>query len=375
MQPLSESAILRTMAGNSFGTLFRVTSAGESHGPGNTAIVDGCPAGLELDAGDLQPDLDRRRPGQSTLTTQRREADQVQILSGVYQGRTTGTPIALFIPNSDARSGDYEELAQLYRPGHADFGYHARFGHRDPRGGGRSSARETNVRVAAGAIARKLLKRCGVEVLGYVSQVGPIRAPKPDPFALTLEQVEANPVRCPDVGTAQAMAALIEELRRDCDSIGGCADIVARGVPAGWGEPVFDKLKADLAKALLSIPGVVAFELGSGTAAATLRGSEHNDAFHLRGGRIGTLTNRHGGILGGISSGEPLLLRITMKPTASIARQQQTVTQAGEEVSVKVRGRHDPCLLPRVVPIAEAMVLLTLADHHLRSLGARLSDV
>jgi chorismate synthase len=357
------------MPGNSFGERFRVTTAGVSHGPGYVVIIDGCPPGLPLSADDLLPDLRRRRPGQSKLVTQRQEEDVPEVLSGVYEGRTDGTPIGILFRNADPRSQDYGDIADKYRPGHADFTFDAKFGRRDPRGGGRSSARETVCRVAAGAVARKLLAGLGVRVAGYVKQVGEVVADVADPAAVTLEQVEATPVRCPDAAAAARMIELIEEVRKDRDSVGGVCELVAVGVPAGWGEPVFDKLKADLAKALLSLPAVTAFEYGSGFAAATLRGSAHNDAFvpkPERPHRVGTQTNRHGGLLGGISSGEPIVLRVALKPTSSLPRPQPTVTRQGEPAEIVTRGRHDPCLLPRFVPMGEAMVALTLADHWLR---------
>lgn len=360
------------MAGNSFGQLFRVTTAGESHGPGYVVIIDGVPPGLPLSEADLQPDLDRRRPGQSKVTTQRKEADQAEILSGVFEGRTTGTPIAILIRNQDQRSADYAEIRDKYRPGHADYTFDAKFGFRDYRGGGRSSARETTVRVAAGAVAKKLLANIGpepgrgVRVVGYVIQIGDIVANVPDPAAVTLDQVESNIVRCPDPVAAEKMVALIEQVRREGDSIGGIAEIVATGVPPGWGEPVFDKLKADLGKAMFSLPAVLGVEYGAGFGVATARGSQNNDFFLARDGRIVTATNRHGGMLGGISSGMPIVLRCAVKPTSSLPIEQPTVTRAGEPTTISTKGRHDPCLLPRFIPMAEAMMALTLADHYLR---------
>src|SRR6059058_1826704 len=292
------------MAGNTFGKLFRVTTAGVSHGPGYLTIIDGCPPGLPLSVDDLLPDLRRRRPGQSKLTTQRKEEDVPEIWSGVFEGVTDGTSIGILFRNSDQRSGDYGDIKEKYRPGHADFTFDAKYGVRDYRGGGRSSARETVCRVAGGAVAKKLLAGHGIRVLGYVKQVGPLVAGVPDPAAVTLEQVEANPVRCPDPAAAQRMIALIEQVRKDQDSIGGICELVATGVPPGLGEPVFDKLKADLAKGLLSLPAVMAFEYGAGFGVATARGSANNDAFIPKDKRrIGTETNRHGGMLGGISSG------------------------------------------------------------------------
>jgi chorismate synthase len=359
------------MAGSSFGQLFRVTTAGESHGPGNVVIVDGVPPGIELSEADIQPDLDRRRPGQSKIVTQRDEADKAEILSGVFEGKTTGTPIAILVRNTDQRSKDYGDIKDKYRPGHADFTFDAKFGLRDYRGGGRSSARETTSRVAAGAIAKKMLRELfgGVRIVGYVTQVGHLRAEIADPAAVTLEQVESNIVRCPDPRKAEEMIALIEQLRGERDSIGGMAEIVATNVPPGWGEPVFDKLKADLGKAMFSLPAVLGVEYGAGFAVATMRGTQNNDAFvppDRQVSRIHTSSNRHGGMLGGISSGMPIVLRCAVKPTSSLPQDQPTVTRTGEPTTISTKGRHDPCLLPRFVPMAEAMVALVLADHALR---------
>ncbi len=355
------------MPGNSFGELFRITTAGVSHGPGYLCIIDGCPPGLPLGPDDLLPDLRRRRPGQSKIVTQRDEPDYPEIWSGIFEGMTDGTPIGILFRNTDQRSGDYGDIKDKYRPGHADFTFDAKFGVRDYRGGGRSSARETVCRVAAGAVAKKILAGHGVRVLGYVTQVGEVRADIADPTAVTLEQVEATPVRCPDSAQAAAMIALIEEVRKDQDSIGGVCELVAVGVPPGLGEPVFDKLKADLAKALLSLPAVMAFEYGAGFGVATARGSANNDPFIRKDdGRIGTEGNRHGGMLGGISSGEPVVCRVAVKPTSSLPRPQRTVTRSGEPTEIATRGRHDPCLLPRFVPMGEAMVALVLVDHLLR---------
>lgn len=393
------------MAGNTFGKLFRVTTAGVSHGPGYVCIIDGCPAGLELSAADLVPDLRRRRPGQSKLTTQRDEDDAPEIWSGIFEGKTDGTSIGILFRNADQRSGDYGDIKDKYRPGHADYTFDAKYGFRDYRGGGRSSARETVCRVAAGAVAKKLLARAGVRVLGYVKQVGDVLADVPDPTAVTLEQVEATPVRCPDPGAAARMIELIDAVRLDRDSVGGVCELVATGVPPGLGEPVFDKLKADLGKALLSLPAVTGFEYGAGFAAATMRGSAHNDVFvpgpngshespvapnatdcnataavsstplplEVGAARVATETNRHGGMLGGISSGMPVVCRAAVKPTSSIPRAQRTVTRAGDPTEILVKGRHDPCLLPRFVPMGEAMVALVLVDHLLRSKVSRLS--
>jgi chorismate synthase len=383
MPPHEQPATLSGMAGNSFGQAFRITTAGESHGPGNVVIIDGVPAGIPLTIEDLQIDLDRRRPGQSSIVTQRDEADVPEILSGVFEGRTTGTSLAILIRNQDQRSKDYRDIASLYRPGHADYSFDAKYGFRDYRGGGRSSARETTVRVAAGVVAKKLLQaELGARVVGYVVQVGSLRADVPHPETITLEQVERLPsgepniVRCPDLAVAPKMIELIEHVRKQQDSIGGSAEIVATGLPAGLGEPVFDKLKADLAKALFSLPAVLGVEYGIGFGCVTMRGSEHNDHFqpdadHPVSGHPGitTATNRHGGMLGGISTGLPIVLRAAVKPTSSLPMEQPTVTQWGEPVTIRTKGRHDPCLLPRFVPMAEAMVALVLADHYLRWRG------
>ena len=360
------------MAGNTFGKLFRVTTAGVSHGPGYLCIIDGCPAGLELSVEDLLPDLARRKPGQSKLTTQRDESDTPEIWSGVFEGKTDGTPIGILFRNNDQRSGDYGDIKDKYRPGHADYTFDAKYGFRDYRGGGRSRARETVCRVAAGAVAKKLLAREGIRLLGYVTQVGAIIADIPDPTAVTLEQVEANPVRCPIPEKAAEMEALIDAMRKDRDSIGGVCEMVAVGVPPGLGEPIFDKLKADLGKAMLSLPAVLAFEYGAGFAVATMRGSENNDTFVADGSPIRTTSNRHGGMLGGISSGMPIVCRVAIKPTSSIPRSQPTVTRSGESTEILVRGRHDPCLLPRFVPMGEAMMALVLIDHLLRAKCSRL---
>jgi chorismate synthase len=361
------------MPGNSFGQALRLTTAGESHGPANVAVLDGVPPGIPLAIEDLLVDLDRRRPGQSRIVTQRQESDTPQILAGVFDGVTTGTSLAILIPNEDQRSRDYDDIKDLYRPGHADFTFDAKYGRRDYRGGGRSSARETNVRVAAGAVAKKILDHaCGGRVTGYVVQVGDIRAQIPDPAAVTLAAVETladgspNIVRCPDHAAAARMIELIDKVRKQQDSIGGLAEVVATNIPAGLGEPVFDKLKADLAKAMLSLPAVTAFEYGAGMAVVTARGSENNDVFETEGDRVRTRTNRHGGMLGGISSGMPIVLRAAVKPTSSLPLEQETVTREGEAATIRTKGRHDPCLLPRFVPMAEAMVALVLADHLLR---------
>ncbi len=360
------------MPGNSFGQFFRITTAGESHGSGYVVIIDGVPPGLALSESDLTPDLGRRRPGQSKVTTQRQEADIPEILSGVFEGKTTGTSIAISIRNRDQRPKDYSENRDKYRPGHADLTFDAKYGFRDYRGGGRSSARETSVRVAAGAVAKKLLGELfGVRIVGYVKQIGDLVAKVPNPEAVTLEVVESNIVRCPDAAVAERMIALIEEVRRARDSVGGISEIVATGVPPGWGEPVFDKLKADLGKAMLSLPAVMGVEYGAGFSVATMRGSEANDLLTRDGERIVTRTNRHGGMLGGISSGMPIVLRCAVKPTSSLPRDQDTVNRKGEATTIATKGRHDPCLLPRFVPMAEAMMAVTLADHALRQRAQR----
>lgn len=329
-------------------------------------VLDGCPARLAISRDEIQTELDRRRPGQSHITTQRREADEVEILSGVEGGLTLGTPIALLVRNSDQRSGDYDEMRTKYRPSHADFTYQAKYGIRAWQGGGRASARETVGRVAAGAIARKLLAvELGLEIVGYVKRVQDLEA-SVDPGAVTRADVEANIVRCPDAGVARQMIDLIDAARKDGDSLGGVIEAVARGVPPGLGEPIFDKLEADLAKAILSLPACKGFESGSGFEGTRLRGSQHNDPFYNEGGRIRTRSNRSGGIQGGISNGEDIVIRAAFKPTATILREQETVDIDGNSTTLKPRGRHDPCVLPRAVAIVEAMMALVLADHHLR---------
>jgi len=355
--------------GNTWGQLFRVTTWGESHGAAIGAVVDGCPPRLPLAEADIQPDLDRRVPGQSALTTQRKETDTVKILSGVFDGLTLGTPISLHIPNQDMRPGDYREVQEKYRPSHADYTYEAKYGVRDWRGGGRTSARETAGRVAAGAIARKLLaERFRVTVVAWVSKVGTL-AVECDPERVTRDEVDLTPIRCPDLAMAERMIAAVEAVRKDGDSLGGIVTCAVRGCPPGWGEPVFDRLEADLAKAVLSLPASKGFEIGSGFAGAELRGSQHNDEFYMDAGRVRTRTNRSGGIQGGISNGEDILLRVGFKPTATILQEQETVTETGEETTLAPRGRHDPCVLPRAAPIVEAMIALVLADHVLRQRG------
>jgi chorismate synthase len=354
---------------SSFGVLFRISTFGESHGPAVGVVIDGCPPRLPISAEEIQVELDRRRPGQSRITTQRREADEVEILSGVLDGQTQGTPIALLVRNSDQRSGDYDEMRTKYRPSHADYTYQAKFGIRAWEGGGRASARETVGRVAAGAVARKLLATlANVEIVAWVKRVAQLEAPI-DPAAVSRADVEANIVRCPDAAIADQMIGLIDGARKAGDSLGGVVEAVARGVPAGLGEPVFDKLEADLAKAMLSLPACKGFESGSGFAGTFLRGSEHNDHFFNDDSKIRTRTNRSGGIQGGISNGEDILIRAAFKPTATILREQPTVDVEGQETTIKPRGRHDPCVLPRAVPMVEAMMALVLADHLLRQRG------
>lgn len=353
---------------NTFGTLFTVTTWGESHGPAVGAVVDGCPPRLPLTAEDIQIELDRRRPGQSDIVTPRKEEDRVEFLSGVFEGRTTGTPISLLVRNADQRPAAYDEMRDKFRPSHADFTYQAKYGLRDHRGGGRSSARETVGRVAAGAIARKVLALAGgVEVRAFLTQVHDIAVPAEALAAFpTLADVEATPVRCPHPETAARMIERIKAVRSEGDSVGGIIECRVRGLPAGLGEPVFDRLEADLAKAMLSLPATKGFELGSGFAGAALRGSEHNDAFEVRDGRVRTRTNRSGGTQGGISNGEDLVFRTAFKPTATILQRQATVDTAGAATELIGRGRHDPCVVPRAVPIVEAMTALVLLDHWLR---------
>ena len=352
--------------GNSFGELFRITTWGESHGGGVGVVIDGCPPRLALTEKDIQTDLARRRPGQSRITTQRKETDSVRILSGTFEGKTLGTPISLLVENADQRSEAYTEMQTKYRPSHADYTYDAKYGIRAWPGGGRTSARETIGRVAAGAIAKKILKQqFGVEVLACVQQVQKISADI-DPNKFTLKQVESNIVRCPHKATAEKMIRLIDRIRKAGDSVGGVLLGVARGIPVGWGEPVFDRLEADLAKAMLSLPASKGFEIGSGFGGIALKGSEHNDPFRMRAGKVRTAANRSGGVQGGISNGETIYFRTVFKPTATILQTQDTVSTAGKNVKLKARGRHDPCVLPRAVPMVEAMTALVLVDHALR---------
>lgn len=349
-----------------FGTLFRVSTWGESHGGGVGAVIDGCPPRIEISCEEIQSELDRRRPGQSRIVTQRKESDTVEILSGVLDGFTLGTPISMVVRNEDQRSKDYDEMKDKYRPSHADYAYDQKYGIRAWSGGGRSSARETIGRVAAGAIAKKVLATYGVEIVGYVEKVHHLRA-SIDPISVRMDQVEANIVRCPDQEMAKLMLEHIESVRKDGNSIGGVVGCVARGVPAGWGEPVFDKLEADLGKAVLSLPACKGFEIGDGFGLTDLTGMEANDEFEADSqGRVFTRTNRSGGVQGGISNGMPIVIRAAFKPTATVMKEQHTVTNNHENTTIKGRGRHDPCVLPRAVPMVEAMVALTLVDHALR---------
>ena len=351
---------------NTFGHLFRVTTWGESHGGGVGVVVDGCPPRLELTEADLQPDLDRRRPGQSRIVSPRKESDIVQILSGTYEGKTLGTPISLWVKNEDARPEAYSEMAAKFRPSHADYTYQAKFGIRNWQGGGRTSARETIGRVAAGGIAKKILReRYGVEVLAWVQQVQRVVA-EVDLETVKLKDIEANIVRCPDPVAAEKMIRLIERMRAAGDTVGGCVVGIARGVPAGWGEPVFDRLEADLAKAMLSLPASKGFDIGSGFDGILLTGTQHNDPFRARGGKVYTTSNRSGGIQGGISNGQTIYFRVAFKPVATVMVEQQTVDVNLKNTTLKARGRHDPCVLPRAVPIVEAMTALVLVDHALR---------
>lgn len=356
---------------NSYGTLFRISTFGESHGPGIGVIIDGCPAGLVVDVADIQHALDRRRPGQSELTTPRAEADQVEVLSGLFEGRSTGTPIALLIRNQDQRSHDYSHIQHAYRPSHADYTYDQKYGHRDYRGGGRSSARETAARVAAGAVAMAFLRQHGIAVQSYVSQVGAVAVPVGYEH-LNLDLIDSNLVRCPDPETAERMTELIRQTRDRHDTVGGLITGVVRGVPAGLGEPVFDKLHAELGKAMLSINAVKGFEYGSGFAGTLLFGSEHNDQFYTdEAGQVRTRTNHSGGIQGGISNGQDIYFRVAFKPVATILQPQQTIDDQGQPIELAGRGRHDPCVLPRAVPIVDAMAALVLADMLLRARGSR----
>ncbi len=359
------------MGGSIFGEAFRISTFGESHGQAVGVVIDGCPAGLDIDESFIQKELDRRRPGQSAIVTQRKEDDRVEILSGIFNGKSTGTPIAMVIFNADARSKDYSHIAGMYRPSHADFTYQEKYGLRDYRGGGRSSARETAARVAAGAIAKLLLATQHISCHAYVSQVGRLILDKPYQD-LDLSQTEHNEVRCPDLEMAEQMIRLIKEVRKEGDTIGGVVSGLILGCPSGLGEPVFDKLHADLGKALLSINACKGFEYGSGFAGARQRGSQHNDLFYNDQGTIRTRTNHSGGIQGGVSNGMDIYFRAAFKPVATIIPAQESVNEQGEPVLVEGKGRHDPCVLPRAVPIVEAMAALVIADHWLRQRLIRL---
>lgn len=357
--------------GSTYGKIFNISTFGESHGTAIGVIIDGCPAGLDFDGDFIQNELDRRKPGQSRITTQRKEADEFQVLSGVFEGKTTGTPIAMLIPNADQRSKDYAHIAQQYRPSHADFTYDAKYGVRDYRGGGRSSARETAARVAAGAVAKLILKKIGVEITAFVSKVGKITLHKPYQ-ELNLTLAEENAVRCPDPELAQEMFDYIDQVRKNGDSVGGVVSCVCKGVPVGLGEPVFDKLHAELGKGMLSINAVKGFEYGSGFEGIEMLGSEHNDEFYQTGGRVKTKTNHSGGIQGGISNGEDIYFRVAFKPVATIMQDQESLDSEGNTVVVSGKGRHDPCVVPRAVPIVESMAALVLVDFYLRDKSVRI---
>jgi chorismate synthase len=361
--------------GNTFGQLFRITTFGESHGGGIGVVIDGCPPKIDISEAEIQRELDRRRPGQSRITTQRKEEDRCEILSGIFEGKTLGTPIAMLVRNKDARPEDYPAIAKTFRPSHADFTYEAKYGIRNWQGGGRASARETIGRVAAGAIARRVLRTIfpKIDIVAYVAQIHEIAA-KIDMGKVEISDVDTNIIRCPDKAAAKKMISLIEKTRADGDSLGGMIECVIRNAPAGLGEPVFDKLEADLAKAMLSLPATKGFEIGSGFSAIRMRGSEHNDPFEMRGGKVRTATNFSGGIQGGISNGEEIYFRVAFKPTATIAREQRTVTISREQTKLAARGRHDPCVLPRAVPMVEAMAALVLCDHALRQRALKFSD-
>ncbi|MDF9800139.1 chorismate synthase [Catalinimonas alkaloidigena] len=350
--------------GNSFGNLFKITTFGESHGKSIGVIIDGCPAGMPLDEVLIQKDMDRRKPGQSKITTQRKESDTFHIQSGVFDGKTTGTPIMILIPNEDQRSKDYSHIADKYRPSHADFTYQSKYGIRDYRGGGRSSARETAARVAAGAVAKQFLRHKGIEINAYVSQVGTLRLEK-SYHELDLSRSEENIVRCPDPATAEQMIELIDTTRKNRDTIGGIVSCVIADVPVGLGEPVFDKLHAELGKAMLGINAVKGFEYGSGFEGVALNGSQHNDAYYKEDDKVRTRTNHSGGIQGGISNGEDIYFRVAFKPVATLMQDQESLNEAGETVTVSGKGRHDPCVVPRAVPIVEAMAALVIADYYL----------
>jgi chorismate synthase len=359
------------MAGNSIGEIFRITTFGESHGEAIGVVIDGCPAGLHIDLAFLQQELDRRKPGQSSITTSRKENEQFRIISGVFEQKSTGAPIAILIPNEDVKSSDYEQIKEIYRPSHADYTFDAKYGIRDYRGGGRSSARETAARVVAGAIAKLLLKHYHINVTAYVSEIGKIKC-STEYSLLNLADTEKSLVRCPDKTVSDAMIKSIEKAKKEGDSLGGIIKCIVSGMPAGLGEPVFDKLHANIGKAVLSINAVKGFEYGSGFAGTKMKGSEHNDTFTNQNGKVVTTTNYSGGIQGGISNGMDFYCNVAFKPTATIAHLQQSVDKKGNQVEVAVKGRHDPCVVPRAVPIVEAMIALTIADHLLRNKTTRL---
>lgn len=360
--------------GNSFGKLFKITTFGESHGKALGAIIEGCPAGLGLDEAKIRLEMQRRKPGQSKITTQRKEEDEIQILSGVFEGKTTGTPIGIVIQNSDQKSKDYSHIADKFRPSHADYTYFEKYGIRDYRGGGRSSARETAARVAGGAVAKQFLETKGISIQAFVSQVGDLTLKK-SYTELDLELAEQNIVRCPDPAMAERMIALIDEVRLDRDTVGGVVTCVIKNTPPGLGEPVFDRLHAELGKAMLSINAVKGFEYGSGFEGVKMRGSKHNDAFVKEGDQIHTSTNHSGGIQGGISNGEDIYFKVAFKPVATIMQDQESLNEAGETVTVSGKGRHDPCVVPRAVPIVEAMAALVIADYFLLSKSNKLAEI
>ena len=357
--------------GNTYGTKFRITTFGESHGKAIGVTIDGCPAGLEIDEGFIQKELDRRKPGQSKITTQRKEGDKAEILSGVFEGKSTGTPIAIVIFNEDQKSNDYAHIADKFRPSHADYTYQEKYGIRDYRGGGRSSARETAARVAAGAIAKLFIKQIGVEINAYVSQAGNIKLKKPY-SQLDFSKTENNIIRCPDEQVAKEMIELIDQTRKNQDTIGGVVTCVINGTPVGLGEPVFDKLHAELGKAMLGINAVKGFEYGSGFEGVKMKGSEHNDLFENRDGKITTQTNYSGGIQGGISNGQDIYFNVAFKPVATIMKDQESIDKEGNKTIVSGKGRHDPCVVPRAVPIVEAMAALVIADFYLLDKGTKL---
>ncbi len=349
---------------NSYGTLFKISTFGESHGEAVGVIVDGCPAGITIDLDFIQNELDRRKPGQSKITTQRKEEDRIEILSGVFEGQSTGSPIAMMVRNADARSKDYSHIAEKFRPSHADYTYHVKYGVRDYRGGGRSSARETLARVAAGALAKTVLTPLGISIHAYVSQVGPLKLSK-SYKELDLSKTEDNILRCPDAAMAKQMIALIDQTRKDCDTIGGVVTAVIKGCPVGLGEPAFDKLHAELGKAMLSINAVKGFEYGSGFEGVEMLGSQHNDKFVMKDGKVTTETNYSGGIQGGISNGEDIYFRVAFKPVATLMKDQESIDASGNTTTVSGKGRHDPCVVPRAVPIVEAMAAIVILDHYL----------